>query len=264
MKVQVLIVVAAGLLTAADTPKGEETKEIPKFQGAWQAVAAERGGVPYTEEKVRRVRWTVEGDKISGTNIDNIPFQATYRLDPTRSPKTIDFTDPTMLSIGIYDFHGDRLKVCMTTRDRPTDFVTKGKEDRTLFVFKRVAKASRVGKGDGARTDREKLQGTWTVSGFGGKAAKWVIKGDQITMTHEGETITLAYQLDPAQKPKAIDLTFTGAEMKGELWKGIYVLSDDEVQLLFNEKDPTTARPAEVPKGRNPDLARFVLKRQKP
>src|SRR6266542_3394396 len=60
------------------------------------------------------------------------PIRGTYRLDPTKSPKTVDWLDSVGEDAGktipaIYSLNGDRFTFCAayTGQERPTQFRTK-------------------------------------------------------------------------------------------------------------------------------------------
>lgn len=108
----------------------------------------------------------------------------------------------------------------------------------------------RGGEGEGARTDKEMLQGDWEVTSaqLGGKEPegeegdrikkqKIVIKGDKVTAREEAE-----YTLDPGKKPKEIDVKVEqGPAQERGTWRGIYEIKGDELTLcmaLPNQERP--------------------------
>src|SRR5258708_35241211 len=70
-------------------------EEIKKLQGTWKQVAYERDGVTEPlDEQGWEPRVTFTGDTFVGTLADgSIPIKGTYKLNPTRNPKTIDWAD---------------------------------------------------------------------------------------------------------------------------------------------------------------------------
>ena len=76
---------------------------------------------------------TFTGDTFVVTLADgSIPIKGTYRLDPTRDPKTIDWNDTIGEDAGktllaIYSLEGDRLVFCAAYpgQERPTEFRTR-------------------------------------------------------------------------------------------------------------------------------------------
>ncbi len=81
-------------------------------------------------------QWTVsEGDKIAA--------QTFFRVDPTKTPKTIDIVDIDKGRIirGIYALKGDTLTICDRGAEkggRPTEFATKPNSGFVLIVLNRV------------------------------------------------------------------------------------------------------------------------------
>jgi uncharacterized protein (TIGR03067 family) len=137
-------VLVVGLLIGADDPKADAIKkETAKLQGTWKFVSMEvevnkKPGGHFNRYTVvlKRDQWTVfEGNKIAA--------QVTFKLDPTKKPKTIDLVDvqKKRLIRGIYSLEGDTLKVWdrgSEKGDRPTGFATKSELGIVMFVLKRA------------------------------------------------------------------------------------------------------------------------------
>ena len=110
------------------------TDEIVKLQGTWKQIAYERDGVTEPlDEQGWKPRVTFTGSSFVVTLADSsIPIKGTYRVDPTRSPKTIDWTDTIGEDAGktllaIYSLEGDRFVFCAAYPglERPTEFRTR-------------------------------------------------------------------------------------------------------------------------------------------
>jgi uncharacterized protein (TIGR03067 family) len=110
------------------------TEEMKKFQGKWKQIAYERDGVTEpVDEPGWEPRVTFTADEFVVTLADgSIPIKGTYQLDPTREPKTVDWTDSIGEDAGktllaIYSLDGDRLVFCAAYpgHDRPTEFRTR-------------------------------------------------------------------------------------------------------------------------------------------
>ena len=110
------------------------TEERKKFQGTWKQIAYERDGVTEPlDEQGWEPRVTFTGDAFVVTLADgSILIRGTYKLDPTRDPKTVDWTDTIGEDAGktllaIYSLEGDRLVFCAAYpgRERPTAFRTR-------------------------------------------------------------------------------------------------------------------------------------------
>ena len=114
-------------------PKDIE-EELKKFQGTWRQVGYERDGLkePADEQGWEPIT-TFAGNEFLVTLADgSIPIKGTYRIDPNRTPKTVDWTDTIGEDAGktllaIYSFNGDRLVFCAAYPGlpRPTEFRTR-------------------------------------------------------------------------------------------------------------------------------------------
>jgi uncharacterized protein (TIGR03067 family) len=131
--------------TRADE-KTEVEKELKKFQGTWTFESVEGGGKKLPADQLKGMTVTFEGDKYSVKLGDQVVEVATQKLDPSKSPKTLDSKvteGPNKGStiLGIYEITDDTLNVCFDPegKKRPTEFkaITGS---HTLVVHKRVKK----------------------------------------------------------------------------------------------------------------------------
>ena len=126
-------------------------------------------------------------------------------------------------------------------------------------------------KAEKAKSDKDKLQGSWVaVSGeVGGKKApeefvqkcQVIIAGDKITLTglvrgEKEKGVEGTFKLDPATKPKAIDISLTNREDA----LGIYELDRDTLKICLVEATGSE-RPTEFA-GKDQQLL-IILKRSK-
>jgi uncharacterized protein (TIGR03067 family) len=124
------------------------------------------------------------------------------------------------------------------------------------------------------REDNEKIQGTWKIVSFEArgkkellppealKVATVVITADKMTFDFGKEKLEARFKIDPAKKPKTIDLE----ELKEKNAKpvpGIYLLQGDSLKLCWDANG--RSRPTEFTKeGKIPqDLRLVALKREK-
>jgi uncharacterized protein (TIGR03067 family) len=132
-----LLIAAASVALAPDTPVDEAKKELERIQGTW---VTELGG-----EKVLLV---CTGDKYVQKVGDVEVEKGTHKLDPTKKPKTMDITVTEgdakgLLQLAIYELEGDTLKICANQagdKERPKEFSTKEGGGRILVVLKREKK----------------------------------------------------------------------------------------------------------------------------
>jgi uncharacterized protein (TIGR03067 family) len=126
--------------------KADVEKELKKFQGTWTFESVEAGGKEVPAAEFEGVTVTFVGDKYTVKKGDEVVQAATQKLDPSKSPKTLDVTvadgpNKGAVMLGIYEISGDTLKVCFDPegKKRPTQLkTTSGSE--TLVVHKRVKK----------------------------------------------------------------------------------------------------------------------------
>jgi uncharacterized protein (TIGR03067 family) len=158
MKRLVLVALALGLVIGADKAKDDSDKdddkvkeqELKKIQGRWEAVSREQNGKSITSTPVRGFTLTITDDKfiiIDGRR----QAQGTFTVEPGKSPKQIDlngkYGQKEIKLIGIYEFRGNKLKICYTDGDneRPTEFSTRAgtlEKPIILSVYQRAKRIS--------------------------------------------------------------------------------------------------------------------------
>ena len=140
----VFLVIAVGLSLAADEVKKEPLdREYARFEGSWQVVSLEVGGMKMPEKSLKDARLIIKGKEF--TMKDRIAaYRGTFSIDIGKKPKTIDmkFTEGPEkgnTSYGIYELDGDNFKLCLTItgKNRPTEFAAKPKSGHGLEVLKR-------------------------------------------------------------------------------------------------------------------------------
>src|SRR5882672_8334418 len=136
---------SGGSGTLADE-KADLEKEVRKFQGTWTFESSETGGKKLPVGELNGLILTFEGDKHTVKKGDEVVQVGTQKLDPSKSPKTIDVTltegpNKGAVMLGIYEISGDTLKVCFDPegKKRPTQFKSAS-GSQTLVVHKRAKK----------------------------------------------------------------------------------------------------------------------------
>jgi uncharacterized protein (TIGR03067 family) len=124
---------AALLLSAAPAAdKDGAKKDQEALQGTWKVVSAERNGRPTDEVKDFRV--TFEKDAYTLRAKDSVISKRTFKIDPSKIPKTIDLKvaegqEKGKEACGIYELTkggGWRWRSGDTGQeDRPKEFATK-------------------------------------------------------------------------------------------------------------------------------------------
>src|SRR2546425_6554267 len=87
-----LALTATGGTGARADDKADVEKELKKFQGTWTFEFVEAGGKEVPAAEFKGIRVTFEGDKYTVKKGDEVIQAATQKLDPSKSPKTLDVT----------------------------------------------------------------------------------------------------------------------------------------------------------------------------
>ncbi len=143
----VLLFAMAGLFLASDAPPDAVKKEREKLKGTWEMTSFERNGeklIPEDEFPSVKTTFDAEGNlKVERDGNPNV--EATTVIDPTKKPKTIDFTFTAgdfagQKSEGIYELTDGTLKYCRAApnKPRPTEFSAKEGSEQTLITYKRA------------------------------------------------------------------------------------------------------------------------------
>ncbi len=119
---------------------GDNQADKAKLQGAWVTVSLVDKGTAEKEGKVKMLKLIFKGDKYI-YQLGATTFTATFKLDATAKPRSIDVTfeegpikGKTMKAI--YALDGDELKICGGDK-RPTEFTATKEAGTILFTFKR-------------------------------------------------------------------------------------------------------------------------------
>lgn len=131
--------------TAGDAKDNAIKKDRKQVEGTWRVVALEVNGNKATDEDAKKLTvvngsdgtWSLlsEGKEIS---------KGTSTIDPTKKPKTLDFT-PTEGAgkdnqyLGIYELGEKTRKMCFAPpgKERPTEFSSMPGSEHILVTFER-------------------------------------------------------------------------------------------------------------------------------
>jgi len=134
-------------LVATLAPDEAGTKqEMEKFQGTWSVASVEVDGKPIREKLRKQLTMTFAGNKYTLKIGDDVVVEGTFKLDPSKNPKTIDEAETSgpnkgSVSLGIYKWDGDDLTICFganNDKNRPTKFSSERGTKHELVSLKRA------------------------------------------------------------------------------------------------------------------------------
>jgi uncharacterized protein (TIGR03067 family) len=148
MKPHPFLLLAAGLLLAADNASQDTPKRPSAFEGTWNVAAMEYQGKKVANEVFANTQLVIGGGKIVTMRGGKVVKEARYKLHPSDLPRGIDLrpikgSKKGKVTWGIYAVDGDTLRICAPDSngkqgsERPKEFATKADSDLILMVLKR-------------------------------------------------------------------------------------------------------------------------------
>ncbi len=125
--------------------KAKDTKKAQaQLEGHWSMVSGEINGQAMPSQMTANAKRVAKDGETSVTINGQLFMKAKYTVDPSKKPKTIDYTmtggpSKGKTQLGIYESEGDTVKFCFASpgQDRPTDFKSPAGSNWTLSVWKR-------------------------------------------------------------------------------------------------------------------------------
>jgi uncharacterized protein (TIGR03067 family) len=121
----------------------DENKELQRCQGTWKWESVVFDGDEAPAEAFRDWRIVKQGNTYTLTQ-GNTVARGTFKVDASKSPKTIDITrmagpKKDTISKGIYELDGDMFEVSIDPegRSRPTAFESRRGSGYLLYVLRR-------------------------------------------------------------------------------------------------------------------------------
>ena len=151
MRRQVLLFLAAGALIGADSSNmtPEQIKDYERLTGTFILVSGVVDGKEVPEDVRKKTILVTDHDKFTVSTGDEAGTSArgTFKIDPTKTPKTADSLQETGADkgktvLGIYEIIDDNHKrACWAPpgKPRPTEFVSKPGSSHILQLWKREA-----------------------------------------------------------------------------------------------------------------------------
>jgi uncharacterized protein (TIGR03067 family) len=159
MRSRFLLVLTAGFLVGADVlgdalPGGSRLnaganareadpaqQEKTKLQGLWTVVKAKQNGEP--ADRLIDATLTIAGDRFISDAGGKVLGKGTWKVDPTKDPKTIDVqysegSEKGKVAKGIYQLNGSTWIILFSAPglERPLSFTTEQKDGQTFLILK--------------------------------------------------------------------------------------------------------------------------------
>jgi uncharacterized protein (TIGR03067 family) len=118
--------------------------DMAQLQGEWSMVSGSADGISMTDQMLKQMKRVCKDDEITVTMGGQPYMKAKIILDPSKTPKAIDYQmtggqTKGKTQLGIYELSADTFKACFAApgEERPSDFSTKAGDHRTFSVWKR-------------------------------------------------------------------------------------------------------------------------------
>ncbi|HEV3198035.1 MAG TPA: TIGR03067 domain-containing protein [Bryobacteraceae bacterium] len=137
-----LLVVLAGGAGKEDAT----TKDLEKMQGNWAQVSMVVDGEKLGEDEAQALFRTIKGQEYTVARYKKTIGKGSFTLDAGKKPKNIDarpaIAGQNITMLGIYEFEGEKLKLCFARagRPRPTEFAARKDSGHTFSVWEREKK----------------------------------------------------------------------------------------------------------------------------
>jgi uncharacterized protein (TIGR03067 family) len=132
------------VLLAACSTAHHSTAKMDALAGTWLGVAATVDGRALPDTTVSQLRLTLTADRYKTEKGNEVLFDSTYAVDPSKNPKQINMigTEGDLAgktAEGIYSLEGDTLRICYTMpgTPRPGAFDSPAGSGAYLVVWKR-------------------------------------------------------------------------------------------------------------------------------
>jgi uncharacterized protein (TIGR03067 family) len=141
---QAVFVIVAGLSAGGGAPPEATRAELARLEGEWAMVSGEADGQPLPAESVKTAKRVAKDGATTVTIGGQVFMRAKYTVDPTKTPKAIDYVMTEGLTkgktqLGVYELNGETVKFCFAApgQARPADF--NGGAGRVVSVWKLAA-----------------------------------------------------------------------------------------------------------------------------
>ena len=140
MRLRLFVPLAVGLSLGASAPD-ETQQELDRLQGTWNLESVETKGKQVPKDEIMRNTLVIKGDEFIRMSWEKKQPAATFKIDPTKRPKTIDqmFKDNDgrlVVRPGIYELDGDTLRLAFAN-ERPKELKTTSDSALVITTYRR-------------------------------------------------------------------------------------------------------------------------------
>jgi uncharacterized protein (TIGR03067 family) len=153
------VIVASGFLLAATVLVGmipwrlvaaepQSANDAKNLQGTWQAVDLEANGEKRSDDEIKESKVVIQGDEIFAVKSKGEDPHLKFKLDSSKTPKTIDLIpidgpDKGKTFPGIYSLENGKLRLCLNIfgkdlSKRPTEFKTQAGDGTGFATLERA------------------------------------------------------------------------------------------------------------------------------
>lgn len=142
MRLSFLFLLVVSLLAGAAS-----ADDADHLQGTWQIIELEANGEKKPSEEFPGWKLVFEGDQVWVVKPEGADPKLRFRLDSTKSPKTIDLVvqegnDKGKVAPGIYEFSNGQLRLCINIFGdpsyRPAEFKTRERDGAGFAILERI------------------------------------------------------------------------------------------------------------------------------
>ena len=133
--------VLACVIAASTAAADKAADHLAALKGDWKVADALQAGTgdflkPFTKGGKAADAARVEGDKLLFLQGKDQLSEFQVKLDPSKSPPTIDLVSGKDTYLGIYELKGDTFRVCLVQgKERPTDLTGKKEGNKSVVAF---------------------------------------------------------------------------------------------------------------------------------
>jgi uncharacterized protein (TIGR03067 family) len=144
MRAQALVLSLTLAATIAASPGDQAKDDLKQLQGDWTITSMEEGATKVPDDILKGMAIQIKDDGFTVKEKDRVSVEFRFKLDPSKTPRAVDFTYLTGLDkgrtvLGIYRLAGDTVTFCVSEpgKERPKDFTRAADTMQNLVVVKR-------------------------------------------------------------------------------------------------------------------------------